>query len=58
MRKSHFSEEQIIGILKRADAGQKVADLCREQGISEGTYSRWKAQYGGLETLRHMESFG
>ena len=38
MRKSHFSEEQIIGILKRADAGQKVANLCREHGISEGTY--------------------
>ena len=60
MRKSHFSEEQIIGILKRADGGQKVADLCREHGISEGTYYRWKAQYGGLEVsqlrrLRQLE---
>ncbi len=60
MRKSHFSEEQIIGILQRADGGQKVADLCREQGISEGTYPRWKAQYGGLEVsqlrrLRQLE---
>jgi putative transposase len=60
MRKSHFSEEQIIHILKRADGGQKVADLCRELGISEGTYYRWKAQYGGLEVsqlrrLRQLE---
>ena len=60
MRKSHCSEEQIIGILKRVDAGQKVADLCREQGISEGTSYRWKAQYGGLEVsqlrrLRQLE---
>src|SRR6478735_5058647 len=49
MRKSRFSEEQIIGILKRVEAGQPVADICREVGISDGTYYRWKAQYGGLE---------
>ena len=49
MRKSQFSEEQILGILKPVDGGQKVAEVCREQGISEGTYYRWKAQYGGLE---------
>jgi putative transposase len=61
MRKSQFTEEQIIGILKRVDAGQKVGDVCREQGISEATYYRWKAQYGGLEVselrkLRHLEA--
>jgi putative transposase len=60
MRKSRFSEEQIIGILKRIEAGQPVADVCREVGISDGTYYRWKAQYGGLEIsqlrrLRQLE---
>ena len=49
MRKSHFTEEQILGILKRVEAGQKVAEVCRELGISDATFYRWKAQYGGLE---------
>jgi putative transposase len=48
MRKSHVSDEQIIGILRLAEAGQTVAAGCRQHGISEGTYYRWKAQYGGL----------
>jgi putative transposase len=61
MRKSRFSEEQIIGILKRVEAGQPVADVCRELGISDGTYYRWKAQFGGLEVsqlrrLRQLEA--
>lgn len=60
MRKSQFTEEQIIGILKRVDAGQKVGDVCRQHGISDATYYRWKAQYGGLAVselrkLRHLE---
>ena len=49
MRKSQFTEWQIIGILKLVEAGQKVGDVCRQHSISEGTYYRWKAQYGGLE---------
>jgi len=49
MRKSCFSEEQIIGILKQADAGVKVVDLCRQQGISDATFYKWRSKFGGLE---------
>jgi putative transposase len=60
MRKSRFSEEQISGILKRVERGQALADVCREEGISDATSYRWKAQYGGLEVsqlrrLRQLE---
>jgi putative transposase len=59
MRKSRFSEEQIIGILKRVERGQALADVCREEGISDATYYRWKAQYGGLEVsqLRRLRQW-
>ena len=49
MKRTRFSESQIVGLLKQADAGIKVKDLCREHGISEATYYNWKAKYGGLE---------
>jgi len=49
MKQKHFTEEQIIGILKQNEAGTTVSQLCREQGISEGTFYRWKSKYGGLE---------
>jgi putative transposase len=49
MRPRRFSQEQIIGVLKEAEAGAKSTDLCRRHGISEQTFYRWKAKYAGLE---------
>jgi putative transposase len=60
MRKSRHSEEQIIRILGRVQSGEHVRDVCREVGIAEGTYYRWKAKYGGMDVsearrLRELE---
>jgi len=49
MKRSRFSEEQIIGILKEQEAGAATADLCRRHGISSATFYKWKAKYGGLD---------
>jgi putative transposase len=49
MKQSHFTEEQIIGVLKQGEAGVKTAEVCRQHGISSATYYKWKAKYGGLE---------
>ena len=60
MKRSKFTEEQIIRILKEADAGGTVKDLCRRHGIATATYYQWKSKYGGLEAsdlkkLRELE---
>ena len=49
MRKSRYSEEQIILALKQHEAGRTTAEICRKLGVSEQTFYRWKAKYGGLE---------
>ena len=49
MKRSRFSEEQIIGILKEQEAGSSTADVCRRHGISTATFYKWKAKFGGLD---------
>ena len=49
MKKTRFTETQIVAILKRQESGIKVSDLCRELGISDATFYNWKAKYGGME---------
>jgi putative transposase len=60
MRKSKFSDEQIIGFLKQAEAGMPVAQLCRSGGFSDATFYKWRAKFGGMEAsdakrLRELE---
>lgn len=49
MRRSRFTEEQIIGILKEHQAGISAADLCRKHGISDATFYKWRSRHGGME---------
>ena len=49
MKSKRFTEEQIIGILKQAQSGMKIIDLCRLHGISDATFYNWRSKYGGLE---------
>lgn len=49
MKKSRFSDSQIIGILKQAEAGTPVTELCREHGMSDATFYKWRAKYGGMD---------
>lgn len=60
MKKTRFTETQIVAILKKQEAGIKTSELCREYGISDATFYNWKAKYGGLEVkevkrLRELE---
>jgi putative transposase len=57
MKKSRFTETQIVSILKQADNGRVVKELCREHGISDATYYHWKSKYGGMEAsdLKRMK---
>jgi len=61
MRRKHFSEEQIIKALKSNEAGMKVIDICRDLGIAEKTFYRWRSKYNGMEVsdarrLRELEA--
>ena len=49
MKKSRYSEEQIIGFLKQADAGMPIKELCRKGGFSDATFYKWRAKFGGMD---------
>ena len=60
MRKSRFTETQIVKILKEVEGGRQVKEVCREYGVSDATYYNWKSKYGGMEAsdirrLKEME---
>ncbi len=48
MKKSRFTEQRIVGILKESDAGAKTSDLCRKHGVSSATFYKWKSKFGGM----------
>lgn len=61
MRKSRYSEEQVIGFLKQADAGMPIKELCRKGGFSDATFYKWRAKFGGMDItdarrLKELES--
>lgn len=61
MKRKRFTEEQIIAILKQAEAGAKTADICRQAGITQQTFYRWRSKYGGMQVsdarrLRDLET--
>ncbi len=57
MKRGQFTETQIVSILKEADAGGRVKDICRQHGISDATYYNWKSKYGGMQAsdLKRLE---
>ena len=58
MKRSRFSEEQIIEILKEHEAGVSIADLCRKHGVSDASIYKWKAKFGGMEVSQAAEDAG
>lgn len=58
MKKSRFTDSQIIGVLKQAEAGSAVPDLCREHGISSATFYKWRSKFGGMDAsmVSHMKA--
>jgi putative transposase len=61
MKRSQYTESQIVGILKEADSGVAVKEICRKYGISDATYYKWKSKYGGLDVsdvrrMRELEA--
>ena len=58
MRKSRFSEAQIMGILRKVEGGPAVADLCREHAISNATFYKWRSKYGGMDASMISEMKG
>jgi len=55
MRKSKYTEAQIVGMLREHEAGKKISDICREHGISQPTFYNWKSKYGGLDANQLKE---
>ena len=58
MKKSRFTDAQVMGILRQAEGGLAVADLCREHGISGATFYKWRAKYGGMDVSMMAEMKG
>ena len=58
MKKSRFSDAQVMGILRQADGGMVVPELCREHGISSATFYKWRAKYGGMDVSMMAEMKG
>ncbi len=57
MKRSRFSEEQILGVIKEVEAGEKVKTVCARHNISDGTYFTWKRKYGGMDLDRRLENW-
>jgi putative transposase len=55
MKKSRFTDAQIMGVLKQAEGGMPIADVCREHSISTATFYKWRAKYGGMDTSMMAE---